>query len=69
MQDALAILIAVAAAAFLLRRAWQRLAGRHGACGSCGGCPSGGSQKPPTLVTISPIVSHAKPQKREEIGK
>jgi hypothetical protein len=68
MQDILAILIAVVAAAFLLRRAWQRLASRRGACGSCPNCPSAGSAKSPPLVSISPIVSHAKPQRREDFG-
>jgi hypothetical protein len=64
MQDLLAILIAVAAAAYLARRIWQRLAHRRAACDSCSSCSSLKSQP---LVSISPIMSHAKPQRREEV--
>jgi hypothetical protein len=57
MQDLLAILIALAAAAFLARRAWQRLAHRRaGACGSCAGCPSSGSLKSQPLVPIEQVT-------------
>jgi hypothetical protein len=69
MQDLLAILIAAAAAAFLARRAWQRLTHRRAAaCGSCSSCNSTNSLNSQPLVTISPIISHAKAQSREEVG-
>jgi hypothetical protein len=62
MQDFIAILIVIAAAAFLGRRAWLALVrGRAGACGSCVSCPS----NQPTLVNI-PGLSHAKAQGRED---
>ena len=70
MQDILAILITLAAAAFLARRAWQRLAHRRaGACGSCSTCNSSTSLTSQPLITISPIMSHAKTQRREEVAK
>ena len=54
MQDILAILIAVAAAGYLLRKTWLRLTHRSGgACGSCSSCGSGESIKSRPLVTIS----------------
>jgi hypothetical protein len=66
MQDLLAILIVFLAAAFLVRRAWQHFTQRHpGRCGSCSNCPSAGSSQV-LLKTISPIVSHAKAQRRKE---
>jgi hypothetical protein len=53
MQDIVAILIVAVAAAFLVRRAWWRLARRsNGACGSCGGCRSSNTPESPALVTI-----------------
>ena len=59
MQDLLAILIVFAAAAYLARRAWQRLAQRRaGACGSCASCPAGDSTKSPPLVTIQQLKVH-----------
>jgi hypothetical protein len=62
MQDFIAILIVIAAAAFLGRRAWLALARRKaGACGSCVSCPS----NQPTLVNISD-VPHIKTQRRED---
>jgi hypothetical protein len=62
MQDFIAILIVIAAAAFLGRRAWLALAGRKaGACGSCVKCPS----NQPKLVNISDL-SHAEAQRRED---
>src|SRR3954447_2222591 len=69
MQDILAILIVLAAAAFLSRRMWQALTRRRsGACGACSNCPSNSASKTPSLVTLSPNLSHAKPQRREEFG-
>jgi hypothetical protein len=68
MQDILAILIVAFAAAFLLRRAWQRLARRSGgSCNSCSSCNSANSSKSHQLFTISPTMSHAKAQRREGI--
>jgi hypothetical protein len=67
MQDLVAILIALAAAAFLARRAWQRLASRRaGACGACAGCSSRSQSRYP-LVSISLNPSHANPQTRQEV--
>lgn len=60
MQDLFAILIALTAAAFLAYRGWQHFAKRRGGCGACSNCPS-------DLVTITPNVSHAKAQSREDI--
>jgi hypothetical protein len=69
MQDIVAILIVLAAAAFLARRVWQSVANRRsGACGACSNCPSNDAAKTQSLVSISPIISHAKAQRREEIG-
>jgi hypothetical protein len=69
MQDLFAILLALAAAAFLARRAWQRLTHRRAAaCGSCSHCASPHSPQAPQLVSISPIISHAKAPSREEVG-
>jgi len=65
MQDIVAILVAVGAGAFLARRGWQRFAQRKaGACGACSNCPSNSTATSANLVTISPIVSHAKAQRR-----
>jgi hypothetical protein len=56
MQDLLAILIALVAAAFLARRAWQPLAHRRaGACGGCANCHSADSLKSPPLVPVDQI--------------
>jgi hypothetical protein len=66
MQDILAISIVAVSAAFLMRRAWQRLAHRSGGtCGSCADCGSHGSQQ---LISISPDLSHAEAQRREEMS-
>ena len=63
MQDILAITIALAAATFLLWRMWQASVKRKsGACGACSNCPSNTAEKTPALVSISPIVTRAKPQ-------
>jgi hypothetical protein len=59
MQDVLAILIALAAGAFLAYRGWQHFAKRRSGCGACSNCPT-------DLVTISPSMSHAKAQGRED---
>ena len=68
MQDIVAILIAVGAGAFLARRGWQRFAQRKaGACGACSNCPSNSTPTPANLVTISPLVSNAASQRREEV--
>jgi hypothetical protein len=61
MQDFLAILIALAAAAFLGYRGWQHFAKRRSGCGACSKCPTSESATPSSLVTISPIKPHAKP--------
>jgi hypothetical protein len=67
MQDFLAILIAAGAGAFLARRGWLHFTRRKaGACGACANCPSSSTPVPANLVTISPIVSHAKAQRCEE---
>jgi hypothetical protein len=69
MQDILAIMIALAAAAFLVWRMWQAATKRRsGACGACSNCPSGSAEKTPTLVSISPMVSHANAQRREDFS-
>jgi hypothetical protein len=69
MQDAVAILIAITAGAFLARRGWLHFMRRKaGACGACTNCPSNTAATPTNLVTLSPIVSHAKAQRREEEG-
>jgi hypothetical protein len=66
MQDAIAILIVAIAAVFLARRGWQRFARRQGgACGSCPSCSSSEALQSKPLVTITPIVSHAKAERRE----
>jgi hypothetical protein len=58
MQDLFAILIVLAAAAYLARRAWQRLAQRRaGACGSCPSCPAADSPKSQSLVTIDQLTT------------
>jgi hypothetical protein len=68
MQDLVAILIVAVSAAFLVRRTWQRVARRTGsACGSCPSCNSNRTLTLQSLVTISPEMSHAKAQRREEI--
>jgi hypothetical protein len=65
MQDALAILFVALAAAFLARRAWRHVVHRAAsACGSCANCPDSDSA-PQTIVTISPVVSHAKAPSRK----
>jgi hypothetical protein len=67
MQDFLVILIVFAAAAFLAQRMWQSMTKRQaGACGACSNCPSNTSNNRPLLVNIDPIMSHAKPQRRED---
>jgi hypothetical protein len=67
MQDYIAIAIVVIAAAFLMRRGWLTLARRRGGgCGSCGNCPSNSAGNSANLVSISPIISHAKAQRRED---
>jgi len=67
MQDYTAIAIVLIAAAFLARRGWQTLAKRRAGCGSCGNCPSNAAGNTANnLVSISPIVSHAKAPRREE---
>jgi hypothetical protein len=67
MQDIIAILIVVIAAAFLVRRTWQRAArGTGSACGSCSSCHSNRTLTSQPLVTISPDMFHAKAQRRKE---
>jgi hypothetical protein len=66
LQDILAILIVTIAAAFLTRRALQNIAHKRSGCGACSNCPSAITADSPTLVTISPIASHAKAPGREE---
>jgi hypothetical protein len=62
MQDVIAILIAAVASAFLVRRAWHRVVRpSSGACGSCGNCPTSDSMNGQRLVSISPVIVHAKP--------
>jgi nitrate/TMAO reductase-like tetraheme cytochrome c subunit len=69
MQDILAILIVLAAAAFLAHRMWQSMMKRRsGTCGACSNCPSNSTAKTPSLVNIGPIMSHAKAQRREDFG-
>src|SRR5262249_9625703 len=66
MQDTLAIMIVLAAAAFLVWRVWQwSVKRRGGACGACSNCPSNPADKSPTLVSISPIGARARPQSGE----
>jgi hypothetical protein len=68
LQDIVSILIVILAAVFLARRAWQRIAARRGgSCGACLSCPSGDSKESSPLITIAPIISHAKAQRREEL--
>ncbi|MFO0789544.1 MAG: hypothetical protein U0805_08800 [Pirellulales bacterium] len=53
MQDSIAILIALAALAFLVRRGWQSLTARRaGKCGACTNCPANAATA--SLVRISP---------------
>lgn len=67
MQDAIAILISIAAGVFLARRGWQRLARRGAiACESCLKCGSSGSRQ---LVSILTNVSPAKPQRLDDISR
>jgi hypothetical protein len=69
MQDILVILIVLVAAAFLVRRMWQAMTKRRsGACGACSNCPSNSAAKTPALVNISPSISHATAQRRDEFG-
>jgi hypothetical protein len=59
MQDLLAILIALAAATFLVRRAWQHITRRSaGACGSCASCPSSTSLRSQPLISIDQLTIH-----------
>ena len=62
MQDALAILIALAAVAFLAWRGWHNIVKRRGVCGTCSHCPTN------TLGTTVPLVniSPNKPQTHDE---
>ena len=65
MQDFIAITIVLAAAAYLARQAWLRLAKNHsGTCGSCGNCGSNDTLKTRQLVNLSTDISHAKAQRR-----
>jgi hypothetical protein len=64
MQDFIAITIVLAAAAFLTRQGWLRLAKTHGTCGSCGNCGSNDTLKTRQLVNLSTDLSHAKAQRR-----
>ena len=58
MQDAIAILIVLAAAAYLARLAWLKFYGPHGgSCGSCPSCSSNDTIKQRPLVTISMDMS------------
>jgi hypothetical protein len=64
-QDFLAILIAAAAAGYLARKLWLRLAHRSGGgCDSCSSCGSGDSIKSRPLMSISLDKSHAKAPRR-----
>jgi hypothetical protein len=66
MQDTIAILIVFAAALFLARRAWLRLARRTaGGCGSCGNCSSSDVVNSRQLVSIAVDFSHATSQSRK----
>ena len=59
MQDLFAILIALAAAVFLGRRAWHSFARRRaGACGGCANCPASDSLTSQPLVTIDQLQIH-----------
>jgi len=66
MQDLVAILIALAAAAFLAYRGWQHFAKRRGGCGACSNCPTAESAAPQKLVMISPIMPHEKARTCED---
>jgi hypothetical protein len=68
MQDLFAILIALAAAGYLIRAGWQKMArSRSGACGSCAGCGAADSLKPRPLVILNMEMrkSHAKVESRK----
>jgi hypothetical protein len=55
MQDFLAIIIVILAAAFLARRGWQRVANRRaGACGACANCSASDTMELRKLVMLSP---------------
>jgi hypothetical protein len=66
MQDILAIVIVLAAAAFLVLRMWQSVTKRRTGCGACSNCPSNSTVDTPSLVNIGPIMSHATGQRRED---
>jgi len=53
MQDLLAIAIAAAAVAYLVRQAWLRFARKGGSCGSCPNCGPNDSIKSRPLVNIT----------------
>jgi hypothetical protein len=60
MQDVLAILIAVVAALYLVRRTWLRVVrGKRGACGMCPGCAPVQSIRRHPLVPLDQLQSSA----------
>ena len=66
MQNAVAILIACLAAAYLLRRTWLHfMRGGQGKCGSCPSCGHSDTIKSRPLVTISLDQSHAEAQRTQ----
>lgn len=66
MQDLIAILIAITAAAFLIHRGWQRIVHRRSACGACSHCPANTQSNVTQLVTIPMPMSRAEAQRRGE---
>jgi hypothetical protein len=60
MQNAIAIMIVLAAAAYLARLAWLKFySPQGGACGSCPSCSANDTIKQRPLVTISMDMSRA----------
>ena len=68
MQDVLAILIALAAAAFLARRFWQSVIKRRAGRGACSNCPSNSAGQPTGLVSIAAFTPPTTTSKREDFG-
>ena len=55
-QNLIVAAIALAAAAYLLRRGWQTMmAKKGGSCGGCGSCGSKAADKQPGAVQISTL--------------
>jgi hypothetical protein len=55
-QTAIAAILVVSAAAYLVRRGWRTIAGRRIGCGTCASCPADQNPSGKPLVTLDALT-------------